>query len=125
MQGQTNEALSPVSPAARCGGGGALRGADNTCGKVCKWAPRKAAMSSLRFQNLFFINIAKGFKNIYSIIMCKICAYICACECRYLRRPEESVRFPSARVTGSCEPPSVGARGPNSSPLLRASSKCS
>lgn len=38
--------------------------------------------------------------------MCRIYVCVCARECRYLRRPE-GVRSPSARITGSCEPPSV------------------
>ena len=35
--------------------------------------------------------------------------WIWAHECRYPERPEEGIRSPGAGITGSCEPPDVGA----------------
>jgi hypothetical protein len=38
-----------------------------------------------------------------------VCMYVCMYIFKYLWSSEEGVRFPEARVIGSCELPSVGA----------------
>jgi hypothetical protein len=58
------------------------------------------------------------------------CMCVCVCAqvyisalsvCKCLQKPEENVGFPKIRVTGSCEPPSVGA-GNRTPGLSRAAS---
>lgn len=40
--------------------------------------------------------------------MC-VCVSVFAMVCVCLRNPEECVRYPGAKVTGSCEQPDMGA----------------
>jgi hypothetical protein len=49
--------------------------------------------------------------------MCIVCLSVCVCVyvcvityvCRNSERPKEDARSSEARVTGGCEPPSIGA----------------
>lgn len=47
-------------------------------------------------------------KNIKTILIMCVCVWMCACECRYPRRPEEGVESPGAGITGTCETANVG-----------------
>lgn len=40
-----------------------------------------------------------------SVHVCVLCEGLCAHECRYTWRPEESVLLPGARVIGGHDPP--------------------
>lgn len=68
----------------------------------CGSSSRKRAYGSLKLTLLFIFK--------YLFILFLLCVGLCSCmslyaphACSYLRRPEEGVRSPGSRVTGSCE----------------------